>query len=794
MKYTECQIFKFRFLLLALFLGVSLFTVSSCSGYSKEKHLTRGEEYLQKRKFQEAAMEFRAAADIDKTSAAAHWGLARAYESLGQFDEAIEELRRVAEYDENNLEAKVKLGNYYLLSEPPQSQETERLLADVLTRDPNFIEAHILKASLLAALGKPARDVLNALDNAISLNPNRTETYLSLARYFIKTNRIDEAEKAIQKGISVNANSAVGYLEYGRFLSFADRASEAEMQFQKAIQIESKNIEVREALAEFYVTERKFEKAEQAYKEIVETQGNSLESRMDLANFYQRIGREDDALRIFNGILTEKPEYVRARYRLGEIYLERKDNQKANEQVTELLNINNKDAEALMIRARLSMQQNNAEEAIQDLEEVLKKQPTQKNALFYMTQARLALAQVDQARAFIGDLERYHPNFLKTKLLKIQASFTGEEPENALRGANELLDAVKSSYPNADNDAQGLEELRIRALSARGLAYLQLGKLVEARADLQEVLRLSPNSSSAMVNLAKIAVAENNLIEAQSLYEKALAADVKNFDALSGLIDNLNKQKQFAPAREKIDRVIAESSGQKDVLAALHYLKSGIFMAEKNQPAAESELKTAMETDDEYLPAFSAYASLLAARNQTAEAIEEYKKVVEKKPSASIYTLIGMLEEARNNVWEAEKNYRKALEIAADSPIAANNLAWLIANNQGNLDEALQLAQATVNKNSNVAGYYDTLGWIYYKKGLNLPAVEQLKKAVLLDEMQAQQTNGSTNAGYRLRLGMALASAGDKPSARKEVEISLQNAGSLSEREMREAKIMLASL
>ncbi|MBA3335126.1 MAG: hypothetical protein H0T08_05890, partial [Acidobacteria bacterium] len=64
-------------MLLALTLGIG-FTAAACGSQSKEKHLARGEEYLQKRKFQEAVMEFRAAADVDKTSAQARWGLARA--------------------------------------------------------------------------------------------------------------------------------------------------------------------------------------------------------------------------------------------------------------------------------------------------------------------------------------------------------------------------------------------------------------------------------------------------------------------------------------------------------------------------------------------------------------------------------------------------------------------------------------------------------------------------------------------------------------------------------------------
>ncbi|HLM62587.1 MAG TPA: tetratricopeptide repeat protein, partial [Pyrinomonadaceae bacterium] len=514
----------------------------------------------------------------------------------------------------------------------------------------------------------------------------------------------------------------------------------------------------------------------------------------ELADFYALIRRQDDAIRVCAEVIAELPKYARARYRLGEIYLDRRENVKVIEQTQELLKLNDNDAEAFMLRARVRMQENKGEEAVKDLEEVLKKQPSQKNALFYMAQARLALGQIDQARAFIGDLEKYHPNFLRTKLLKIQASFTNGEPENALRQSNELLDAVKKSYPTADLDAQGLEELRVRALTARGLANLELGKLVEAKTDLQAVQNLSPNSSAAMVNLAKVLVAEKNLAGAANLYERALTADAKNFDALSGLVNVLVKQKQYDAAHARINQAIETNAAQKDLRSALHYLNANVFTAQKSIESAEAELKLAIEIDDTYLPAYSAYAAILMSRNQTDGAIEQYKKIVEKRPSAATYTLIGMLEETRNEASEAEKNYRRALQIAPGSPIAANNLAWLIAANGGNLDEALAFSQSVVSRNQSVAGYYDTLGWIYYKKELYSPAVEQLKKAVALDETEAKRSGNQTNSAYRLRLGMALASAGDKPSARKEVEISLQNGRNLSEQETQDAKNLLASL
>ncbi len=740
-------------------------------------------------------MEFRAAADIDKDSAAAHWGLARAFENLGQFNETVEELRKTAELAPDNLDAKTKLGNYYLLVQPPMIAETEKILEEVFGKDAGFIEAHILRASLFVAQGKTEKEVLDILNQAIALDPNRTESYISLARYFMKQEKAKEAETAIQKGISVNPNVSLGYVEYGRFLGFADRAAEAEAQFKKATDVEPKNIEAREAFAEYYVAEKQFEKAERAYQDLVQIQENSPESRVALGDFYAQIGRDDDAVRTFNEILTEKSEYVRARYRLGEIYLDQKETAKVGEQIEALLKINDKDAQALLLRARLNLQDNRGEDAIKDLEEILKKLPSHRDALFFMTEARLALGQTDQARAFIGDLDKYHPNYLKTRVLKIQAAFADNDAENAFRLSNELFEITKGIVPDAATMAQEIGELRVRALSARGLANLQLGKLAESNADLQEVLKRSPKSAGAMVNLARVFIAEKNYAESLKLFENALLTDDKNFDALSGSISVFNRQKQFAQAHSKIDQYLAKNADRKDVSAALHYLKSDIFIAEKNTESAEVELKKAIESDENYLPAYSTYASLLIAKNQTDSAIEQYKKAVEKKPSATVYTLLGMLEEARNNAPEAEKNYRRALEITPETPIAANNLAWLIADGgQGNLDEALQLAQKTVNKNSNVAGYYDTLGWVYFKKGLFSPAVEQLKKAVALDDAEAKRTGAKTNAAYRLRLGTALASSGDKFSARKEVETSLANEQSLSQKETQDAKSLLANL
>lgn len=738
-------------------------------------------------------MEFRAASEIDKNSPEAHWGLARAFENQGQIYDAVDELRQVTQLAPNNLEAKVKLGNYFLLFTPPQTDETQKQLDEIFRIDPNFVEGHILKASLLAAQNKPENEIVGVLNHAIEINPQRIESYLSLARFYMQQNRAAEAEKTIQKAISVNDKSALGYLEYGRFYSFTNHPAEAEAQFRKAVEVEPANLEARQAIADFYLAQRQSDKAEQAFKDLAQAQGNSSEGLISLANFYVQVGRDADAIEVLQNILKDTPEYAAARYRLGEIFLDRKENEKVSEQVEKLLAVNDGDTQALLLRARMKLQENNAEDAVKDLEEILKKQPSQKDALFYMTEARLALGQTDEARAFIGDLEKYHPNYLNSKLLQIQTSFAANDPEKALAQANDLIQKTGNAAPNPETDAQQLEELRVRGLIARGTAYLNLGKLAEARADFAEVQKRSPNSANAYVNLARVSQAARNQAEAQGFYEKALALDGKNFDALSGLVSLLERQKQFAPAHDRVNRAMQNAS--KTDLPPLYYLNADIFQAEKNMDAATAELNKAMAADENYLPAYSAYAAILIQQNQTAQAITQYKKIIEKKPSAAVYTLLGILEDARQNFDESEKDYRKALEIAPDAFIAANNLAWNIAAfDRGNLDEALRLAQSAVDRNSSNAGFYDTLGLVYFKKGLYSQAVEQSKKAVALDMADSARTGSAVNPGYRLRLGQALAAAGDKSNARKEVETALQNQKDLSDGELKDAKNLLAGL
>jgi len=777
MKNRECRR-KFYVLPLLTLIAAALF-LGACTTPEKAKaqHVARGQELLKEKKFQEASLEFRNALQIDDRLADAHWGLANAYEGLQRYQEAFEEMKQVVELDPNNLDVRVKLGNYYLMGgkqSPAAVTEAERLAKEVLQKNPNHIEGHILMGSVLFAQDhKP--EAFAELNRAIELDPQRVESYLSLARLHAATKDLATAEATYQRAISVNGASALAHYEYGKFLVQSNRLDAAEGEFLKAIEVDGKSREARFVLASFYLVNKRFDKAEEAYKALAEFDKDKPEGRAVLGDFYSAIGRLDQAIAIYKEVVAKSPDYLQGHYRLAEILMNSGDIAGAKNEIDSILKNDAKDRQAIILRARMEMQSGTPSDlklAIEDLREALKQEPNSRTALFFMAEANFRLGQMDQARTFAGDLERNYPDYLPAKLMQVQINLAAGDAKAALQMATQLLDRLMKASPDRDTSPQMLAELRANTLVAHGTAALQMRDARTARADFLAAHDAAPGSPDIYVHLASVALAENKVDEAITFYNNALTIDGTNFNSLRGLISIYAAQNRLDQAHARVDQAINSQPNN----ASLHFLKGQVYGYERNAQGAETEFRRTLEIDGNYLAAYSALGAMFVNTNQQDRAIAEYQKIVERRPdNASAYTLIGMLETSRGNIDAAVDNYRKALAKDENAIFAANNLAWLYAEyGKGNLDEAVRLAQGIVQTHPEIPSFADTLGWVYHKKGLYGAAVEQLKKAIAVDEAQARRSNSAPSAIYRYHLGLALAAKGDKAGARRELETALR--------------------
>jgi tetratricopeptide (TPR) repeat protein len=797
---SECRGYIYKTSFLCLLLATAVF-LAGCTNPEKAKaqHLADGDRYLKESKFQEASLEFRNAIQIDGKLAAAHWGLARAFKGLERFPEMYDSLRNTINFDQNkeNLEARIELGNYYLAASRGRTDiigEAENLAKQVLEKDPNHIEGHILMGGVYFAQ-KDSDKAFAELNHAIQLDPNRVESYLSLARFYSVTKDNQKAEDLYRKAISVNQNSPVAHTEYGKFLTQQNRPGEAEAELVKAVEVGPTDRNSRFVLASYYLVNRQLDKAEANYKALAALEADKPQSQAVLADFYSSINRFDDAVRIYQEILAKSPDYRQGRYRLGEILLSRGDVQGATTQIDEALKTDKNDRQALLLRARMRAQRGQNEDykaAIEDLNNVLKQEPNSRTGLYFMAQVNFSLGQLDKARAFAADLERNYPDYLPAKLMQLQLMLASADHRGATTLASELLSRLDKTAPEGDNTPQLLAEIREKTLLSRGTAQLQLRNTAAARQDFEIAKQIAPNDPVVHNSIALVSIAENKPQDAVTSFESALNVDATNYDALNGLTGLYARSNELDKAHAKIDQALAKYPN----VAPLHFLKAQVYRLQQNLSSEQAELNKAIELNPSYLPAYSSLAAIYIKAKQEDRAIAEYRKIIERRPDNAVaYTLIGILEDQRKNYDVAEENYRKALEKDPNAVIAANNLAWLYAvTGKGNLDEALRLAQSVVQKNPRVAGFIDTLGWVFYKKNLHAAAVEQLRQAVSINEADARAANVSPSANYQYHLGMALKAKGDREESRKALETAIRLSEKTPFADVDEARKALASL
>src|SRR5215831_8356154 len=128
--------------------------------------------------------------------------------------------------------------------------------------------------------------------------------------------------------------------------------------------------------------------------------------------------------------------------------------------------------------------------------------------------------------------------------------------------------------------------------------------------------------------------------------------------------------------------------------------------------------------------------------------------------------MMGLLSEAERNTPKAIEWYSKAVQTDwRAAAVAENNLAWIYAKQGSNLDVAVQLAESATAALPTQPEFYDTLGWVYYKKQVSTLAIRALRRAVDLD---------GNNPVHQYHLGMAYAAEGQDKDARKTLQRALQ--------------------
>jgi Tfp pilus assembly protein PilF len=154
-----------------------------------------------------------------------------------------------------------------------------------------------------------------------------------------------------------------------------------------------------------------------------------------------------------------------------------------------------------------------------------------------------------------------------------------------------------------------------------------------------------------------------------------------------------------------------------------------------------------LELDPRSLDAYYLLADIYRRRGNASRARAEFERALETRPDAAVptRTMLGLIEQAEGNAAQAEQQYRAALARDSRAGVAANNLAWLLAE-RGEIDEARRLAETAVRELPGRPEAQHTLGWVMLKQGRPREAIRPLEASVKLAPDRAQYRDDLTRA------------------------------------------------
>ena len=173
------------------FLLVTLLVLFSCSEnpeQKRDKHMERGDSYYEKQEYKKAIIEYKNVIQADPKFARGHYQLALSYLKTSQPRKAFGELTRTVDLDPNNMDAQLKMGQFYLLGrkteEAREKLEEAAEAVDVST----LISDRVLDQGALLLRAQPVTTVQEAdfeIETRINQYGIEAHSWDSQASFFV---------------------------------------------------------------------------------------------------------------------------------------------------------------------------------------------------------------------------------------------------------------------------------------------------------------------------------------------------------------------------------------------------------------------------------------------------------------------------------------------------------------------------------------------------------------------------------------------------------------------------------
>lgn len=726
------------------------------------KYLERGKARLEKQDYSRATLELKNAIRLAPKNAEARYQLGLAQVAVRDISGAVASFRAAVDLDPRHTQARVRLAQILAAS---GDEEAVRRAQEIARRglDLSGDNAELMNVLALseARLGRP-EEAEKRFEETLARFPGHLGAVAGTARMRLARNDFAGAEAVLKEAAEMRPPAVPVVLALGELYVRMSRYEQARACFNQALGLEPDSAAALIGLADVSVREGKPDEAAAALKRVAAIGGGRY--RLIYPAFLFGSGKQRQAIEEFQALAVRDPKDRDARTQLVIALARAGRKAEALQVLNEALRRNAKDSEALLQRAGLAAGSGEIEAAQKDLDQLTRL--NNGSPLVRFLQGRLHGLRGELARAEqqYAEAIKANPQFLAARLALADVMMKLRRPQGAV--------AVLDAAPREQHDVAAVAVARIWAL-------LAAGDFDAARRSLADVTsRPGTPPQDTLVQAAALKLKDGDHAAARADLEAALSRNPSDWRAADLLARSFVSRRETAAAVEKLRGYASKAPGS----AQMQVLLGRVLAASGDAPAARRAFESASALDARLAAPQLALAELDAREGAFDAARRRLTRLTESNPrDAEALISLALIEERSGRHAEAIAGYRKALDLDPSSAVAANNLAYLLLEPPGSIDEALKYAQDAKRLAPADTAVDDTIGWALYHKGLFTSAVRHLEVAA-----------AEGGAVRKYHLAMAYFKAGEKARARATLDAALRLDPNVPEAKM--ARELIAGL
>jgi tetratricopeptide (TPR) repeat protein len=737
-------------------------------------YLSEGNKLFSQSKYENAAINFRKAIQKEPQFGEAYFQLALTELRQNDGRNAYQHLSRAAELLPDRTDVKVRYADlnlgFYVADNRHAKLYYDKVASisdQLVAKDAKSYDGLRLKA-YLAAIDKRLQDAEDFFRRANDVQPMQPELILGWTLTLFQDNQPKEAERLGLQLIEKNKSFGPIYDLLYRNYRLLNRPADAENILKTKVGNNPTNGEYAIQLATFYAAASRPDEMKATVQRMLDNPKTFPEAHLEVGDLYRQMQHWEEAIQQYEeGAKTDPKQKLVYLKRIADVRMNEGKGEQAGAVVNEILKENPGDETAKGVKASLllaSGKPESVQQAASQFKSLVDKNPDNPVWRYNLGRALAAQGDTRGAQTEFQEAIKKRGYSLPPRLALAELCMAKGDYTSARRYAEEIL-AINRNLP--------------RARFVHAVSLVNTGKIREGRAELDDLDTAFPKSRELSLQLASLDLKQKKYKEAEERFRRLSKENAADAPALAGLVQTFTAEGQGEKAMPVVEDAVKRSPDSEQ----LRLLLAETAAASGKYDLAIEQYHWLVTKDPKSAQLWMALGKVHRSKLDFPSAIAEFQKagaLEPKDPDAP--ALLASALELSGRKPEAIVSYRHSLELKPDNVAVMNNLAYLIAESGGNLDEATKLAQEALQKAPEQPNVADTLGWIYLKRNLTASAVQVFRG------LTRKYPDNST---FHYHFGLALIQLGDKTKGKAELTTALSKNPSTGLR--REIQMALAT-